>query len=84
MRNFKRVTSCFLALIALYSCQQDEYILDSEVDEITTPEKTEVAGFYLLNEGNMGSNTATIDYMDFTKGLYNRNIYFYHKLFVQL
>ncbi|MEG0929149.1 YncE family protein [Algoriella sp.] len=75
MRNFKLVTSCFIALIALYSCQQDEYILDSEVDEITTPEKTEVAGFYLLNEGNMGSNTATIDYMDFTKGLYNRNIY---------
>ena len=75
MRNFKLVTSCFLALMALYSCQQDEYILDSEVDEITTPEKTEVAGFYLLNEGNMGSNTATIDYMDFTKGLYNRNIY---------
>ncbi|MBO6213041.1 DUF5074 domain-containing protein [Algoriella sp.] len=75
MRNLKGITSCFLALITLYSCQQDVYVIDKEEDEITTPEKTEVAGFYLLNEGNMGSNTATIDYMDFTKGVYNRNIY---------
>ena len=74
MRNLKAITSCFLALITLYSCQQDVYVIDKEEDEITTPEKTEVAGFYLLNEGNMGSNTATIDYMDFTKGVYNRNI----------
>lgn len=30
---------------------------------------------YLLNEGNMGSNKATIDYLDFCNGCYIRNIY---------
>ena len=32
-------------------------------------------GFYLLNEGNMGTNKATLDYMDFATGVYTRNIY---------
>lgn len=32
-------------------------------------------GFYLLNEGNMGSNKATIDYLNFETGDYTRNIY---------
>ncbi len=32
-------------------------------------------GFYLLNEGNMGSNKASLDFMDFTTGIYSRNIY---------
>lgn len=32
-------------------------------------------GFYLLNEGNMGSNKATLDFYDFATGIYTRNIY---------
>ena len=32
-------------------------------------------GFYLLNEGNMGSNKATIDYYDFPTATYTRNLY---------
>lgn len=32
-------------------------------------------GFYLLNEGNMGTNKSTLDYMDFASGQYIRNIY---------
>ncbi len=34
-----------------------------------------VEGFYLLNEGNMGSNKSTLDYYDFSAGQYIRNIY---------
>lgn len=30
---------------------------------------------YLLNEGNMGSNKATIDYCSFLEGTYTRNLY---------
>lgn len=30
---------------------------------------------YLLNEGNMGSNKASIDIVDYRTGFYNRNIY---------
>ena len=36
---------------------------------------TEYAGMYVLNEGNMGSNKCTLDYLDFTTGVYTRNIY---------
>lgn len=32
-------------------------------------------GFYLLNEGNMGSNKSTLDYYNFETGVYTRNIY---------
>lgn len=30
---------------------------------------------FLLNEGNMGNNKASIDFFDYTTGKYNRNIY---------
>lgn len=66
---------CLLTATTFYACQQDTYLIESEEDGVTTPEETDVIGFYLLNEGNMGSNMATIDYMDFKTGTYNRNIY---------
>jgi len=75
MRNFKQLFVCFLTAITFYACQQDTYLIEKEEEGETNPEKTDVVGFYLLNEGNMGSNMATVDYMDFTTGTYNRNIY---------
>lgn len=36
---------------------------------------TSIVGFYLLNEGNMSSNKATLDYYDYTTATYSRNIY---------
>lgn len=75
MRNFKRLFICFFSLLIFYSCQQDTYLIETEEEGVTNPEETDVVGFYLLNEGNMGSNMATIDYMDFKTGTYHRNIY---------
>ncbi|MVT11162.1 DUF5074 domain-containing protein [Chitinophaga tropicalis] len=50
--------------------------------QIVPPVETPVAdpdsltnGFYLLNEGNMGMNLATLDYFDRSTGTYKRNIY---------
>ncbi|MFR9534947.1 MAG: DUF5074 domain-containing protein [Rikenellaceae bacterium] len=37
--------------------------------------KGEIKGFFVLNEGNMGSNKATLDYFDYTTGIYHKNIY---------
>ncbi len=37
--------------------------------------ENEPIGIYLLNEGNMGSNKASIDYLDFCNGYYVRSIY---------
>lgn len=50
------------------------------VPPVTTPVDTptvhhQYKGLYLLNEGNMGSNKSTLDYLDFSTGVYKKNIY---------
>lgn len=42
---------------------------------IAPADSTSLHGLYLLNEGNMGSNKATLDYFDFASGIYTHNIY---------
>ena len=75
---------CSLLLIpcSLTSCRGDEIIFPAEYEilpmesrELSSFAANEPIGMYLLNEGNMGSNKATIDYLDFGKGIYIRNIY---------
>ena len=65
-------------LMALIGCRTDDIIVYME-DEDTgiVTEKTEVLGMYLLNEGNMGSNKCTLDYLDLSGETihYLRNIY---------
>lgn len=61
--------------LMLGSCREEDIIFIPEEVEISTPEYTSIDGFYLLNEGNMGSNKATLDYYDYTTGVYTRNIY---------
>lgn len=59
----------------LSSCRGDIYVQPAESEDATDPRLTGVSGFYLLNEGNMGSNKASLDYFDETAGTYTRNIY---------
>lgn len=66
-----------LALL-LASCRTDDVILLSEqekVEGLTPDAAANPCGFYLLNEGNMGSNKATIDYMNYRTAEYTRNMY---------
>jgi DNA-binding beta-propeller fold protein YncE len=64
-----------LASLAV-SCRQDDDIFIPEEVVVTPPDATPaVKGFYLLNEGNMGSNKATLDYYDYETGTYSRNIF---------
>ena len=72
------VTMSFL--IILSSCRNDVMVVPME--DINTGGKTvksEIIGMYLLNEGNMGSNKATLDYLDLSASdstvHYLRNIY---------
>ena len=72
----------WLLAIGLMSCRSDEIIYPAEYEilpmesrEVSSFASNEPIGMYLLNEGNMGSNKATIDYIDFSKGIYIRNIY---------
>ena len=74
--------SLFLIPYSLTSCRGDEIIFPAEYEvlpmeskELSSFASNEPIGMYLLNEGNMGSNKATIDYLDFSKGIYIRNIY---------
>ena len=72
----------WLLAIGLLSCRTDEVTYPSEYEvlpmesrELSSFASNEPIGMYLLNEGNMGSNKATIDYVDFCNGCYVRNIY---------
>lgn len=65
----------FLALTLLFSCRGEDLIVNSTNTDVTQGEKGEIKGFFLLNEGNMGNNKATLDYFDYETGVYTKNIY---------
>jgi DNA-binding beta-propeller fold protein YncE len=65
----------FFIVLILSSCRKDPEIFPPEEEPVTHPEFTSIQGFYLLNEGNMGSNKSTLDYFDYETGVYHRNIY---------
>lgn len=75
MRYLKLLFSGIVAAALLGACRETDEIFIPEEVEIGTPEFTDVTGFYLLNEGNMGSNKSTLDYYDYTTATYMRNIY---------
>ncbi len=69
---------CFLLLmLCTTSCREDELVVPAEYDPVPAAPDSEgrIRGLYLLNEGNMGSNKCTLDYLDYVTGLYARNIY---------
>ena len=75
---------CWVVTIVwlLSSCRGEEIIFPAEYEVLPIEARAESSfaanepiGMYLLNEGNMGSNKATIDYLDFCNGTYIRNIY---------
>ena len=67
----------FGLLFALLGCREEYEILyaSQTQTEVGAQRMGVLKGFYLLNEGNMGSNKAELDYFDFARGVYHRNIY---------
>ena len=70
----------FFSICLLSACRNDVMVVPME--DINTGGKTvksEIIGMYLLNEGNMGSNKSTLDYLDLSANdstvHYYRNIY---------
>lgn len=63
--------------VAVAGCRKDELVIPSEQEglPVDVVPGSKIAGMYLLNEGNMGSNKCTLDYLDFTTGIYSRNLY---------
>lgn len=72
----KKLLWIALLLAALVGCRKEDMIEKPVETPVETPtDGGEVVGFYLLNEGNMGSNKSTLDYFDATTGIYNSNIF---------
>ena len=71
---------CFLAL-GMQSCRDSDTVISSEPEDTgSKAEKGDIMGLYLLNQGNMGSNKATLDFLDLSGDngeniIYHRNIY---------
>ena len=63
--------------VTLMSCREDQIVMPTEYDvlpESPNPD-SKIRGFYIVNEGNMGSNKCSLDYFDYFTGIYSRNIY---------
>lgn len=75
--NTKTIFLYFLPLLpAITSCREDQLVVPTEYEIIgdEAPDSP-IRGFYLVNEGNMGSNKCTLDFYDYYTGLYSRNFY---------
>ena len=77
MKKFSILILFSLLLCCATGCREDELVVPTEYDILPFEPTTEVnpIGMYLLNEGNMGSNKASIDFVDFKNAYYVRNMY---------
>lgn len=66
-----------IASLALSSCREEETVVPTQYEPlpVSLAPGQKVVGLYLLNEGNMGSNKCTLDFLDYARGVYMRNIY---------
>ncbi len=73
----KKIITYIVLLLFVCSCRTEDAVLPSTGSQITDPyaDVGEIKGFFVLNEGNMGSNKATLDYFDYSSGRYSKNIY---------
>ena len=71
-----RILICAATLTGvLAGCREDQVVFREEQIEVGEGRLDEIAGFYLLNEGNMGSNKASLDQYIYADALYRRDIY---------
>ena len=69
------IVYCLFAITLLcVSCREDYIIYEPEIEETEPDPQPNILGFYLLNEGDMGSNKASLDYYDYD-GTYFRDIF---------
>ena len=73
----KKLSIYVIVLLCITACREDEVVVPTEYDILPEEmqEGQKCIGMYLLNEGNMGSNKSTLDYVDYQQGYYVRNLY---------
>ncbi|WP_137403223.1 DUF5074 domain-containing protein [Echinicola rosea] len=75
MKKYKWLYLALVIGLILSSCREEESIAPPEKEELPQQEVSYIEGFYLLNEGNMNMNKASLDYYDYASGVYSRNVY---------
>ena len=72
-----RTLCIVLIAISFVACRKDVKVAPEEVIDTLFPAEPNAAvrGLYLVNEGNMYMNKASLDFVDFSAGSYRRNIY---------
>ena len=71
-----------LLLMAVSACRTDEQIVYMEDETLGKAVPTEVVGMYLLNEGSMGQNKCTLDYLDL-QGDDDGNIHYLRNIYAE-
>ena len=72
---YKLLVIAAIFTIIFTGCRQDDLIPLPEEEELPPQTVTSIVGFYLLNEGNMAMNKASLDYYDYETSTYKRNVY---------
>ena len=76
MKYTKYLLTALLLTVTLVSCRCiDCEIIPPTNTDVGSGDAGNIYGFYLLNEGNMGSNKCTLDYYDYASGVYSKNIF---------
>ncbi|HEY4286567.1 MAG TPA: YncE family protein [Puia sp.] len=68
---------CWLLLLCVFcACRKGaDSVIPPTVTPVSPGDTGSIKGFYLLNEANMGSNKASLDFYDYTSGNYYKDIY---------
>ena len=78
MKRIVRILALTLVLgAAVFGCRKEEKIVEPVIGPLgfETDPDADPAGLYVLNEGNMGSNSADIDFLDYRTASYSCGIY---------
>ena len=67
----------FTAILSLLlmGCSSDDTVPSIEEEDLFPQPVTAIDGFYLLNQGNMNTNKASLDFYDYRSGKYLRNTF---------
>ncbi|GGW22430.1 YncE family protein [Arenibacter certesii] len=75
LKKYRNTILIFIAILSITGCRKDDLIIPEEEDILPPQTVTTTEGFYLLNEGNMNMNKASLDYYEYETGKYRRNVY---------
>lgn len=71
----RKIIGLLCLSVGLLSCRKEATPVPAEVVGLQPDPTSVLNGMYVVNEGNMNMNKASLDYLDIVKGTYTRNLY---------